>query len=332
MIVSHTLKAGILSAFVALTPPFFPASAGEIPSQPEPGSVSIGVQPWLGYGQWYVAEAKGIFKKVGLQDVKIQNFVEQKDINAAMASGSLDTASLPTNTALSMKAAGLPIKIVALLDFSMAADAIISGPDIKTIKDLKGKKVAFEQGATSDVLLNYALQANGMTIADIEQVPMPAANAGSALIAGQVPVAVTYEPYISAAEAQDSKIKLLYTAGVNPGVISDVLVVREDILAKKPGQVLALIKAWDAALEDYKANMSVDRDIIAKGVGATVEELKTAFDGVEFYSLAQNRETLTTSFSTKTLKDVGDAAQKAGLLGKPVASADIIVSDFINAR
>lgn len=41
-----------------------------------------------------------------------------------------------------------------------------------------------------------------MTINDIVRVPMPAADAGTALIAGRVPVAVTYEPYISTALAQ----------------------------------------------------------------------------------------------------------------------------------
>ena len=97
---------------------------------------------------------------------------------------------------------------------------------------------------------------------------MPAADAGSALIAGKVPVAVTYEPYISLAKAQNAKINLLFSAGENPGLISDVFVVREDYLAEKPGQVLALLKSWDAALADYKADTNGGRAIISEAVGA----------------------------------------------------------------
>ena len=37
---------------------------------------------------------------------------------------------------------------------------------------------------------------------------MPAADAGAALIAGRVPVAVTYEPYITLATQQNDKVKL----------------------------------------------------------------------------------------------------------------------------
>ena len=44
-----------------------------------------------------------------------------------------------------------------------------------------------------------------MTIADIQKVPMPAADAGAALIAGKVPVAVTYEPYLTLAMQQNPR-------------------------------------------------------------------------------------------------------------------------------
>lgn len=305
--------------------------AADIPKAPEAGPLSIGVQPWLGYGPLHIAQAKGIYKQVGLTQVDIKNFVEQKDINSAVASGSLDAAAVPTNAALSMKAAGLPIKIVALLDFSISADAILAGPEISSVKDFKGKKVAYEQGATSDVLINYALQANGMTLKDIEPVPMAAANAGTALIAGQVPIAVTYEPYISTARAQNSKLHLVYTAGVDPGLISDVLVVTDETLAKKPGQVLATIKAWDLALKDYKTDMTGGRAIIAKAVGSTPQELGTAFDGVQFYSIKENKTALAGSFSSATIKHVSDAALKGGLLDKPVGAEGLVDASFVAA-
>ena len=42
-----------------------------------------------------------------------------------------------------------------LEDLSTKADAILAGPGVNTIKDLKGKKVAYEEGTTSDILLRY---------------------------------------------------------------------------------------------------------------------------------------------------------------------------------
>ncbi|NEI73500.1 ABC transporter substrate-binding protein [Rhizobium lusitanum] len=303
----------------------------QIPSKPEAGAFKIGIEPWLGYGQWHVAADKGLFKKVGLDDVQIVNFSEDKDINAALASGQLDAANIATHTAMGMVAAGLPVKIVSLLDFSLKADAILAGPDVKSVADLKGKNIAFEEGTTSDILLNYALASNGMTINDIVKVPMPAADAGTALIAGRVPIAVTYEPYISTALAQNKDIKLLFEAGKDPGLVSDVLVVREDVLKQKPGQVLAMIKAWDAALADYKANTDADRAVIAKAVGATPDDLKTAFDGVQYYSSAEASKAFDGDFKTKTFADVLKAAKQAGLVTQDVSADSMIDASFVNA-
>lgn len=308
-----------------------PAMAQEIPAKPEAGTFKLGIEPWLGYGQWHVAADKDLFSKAGLEKVDIVNFTEDKDVNAALASGQLDAATLATHTAMGMVAAGLPVKIVSLLDFSLSADAILAGSDIKTIADLKGKKVAFEEGTTSDILLNYALANNGMSIADIERVPMPASDAGAALIAGQVPVAVTYEPYISTALAQNKDIKMIFEAGKDPGLVSDVLVVREEVLKERPGQVLAMLKTWDAALAEYKANTEASRAVISKAVGASPEDLKTAFDGVQYYSSAEAAKAFASDFKTKTFVDVLKAAKQAGLLTQDVSADSIIDTRFVEA-
>ena len=232
---------------------------------------------------------------------------------------------------MGMVAAGLPVKIVLLLDVSMTADAMIAGKDITSIKDLKGKEVAFEEGTTSDILLKYALAKNGMSIDDVKPVPMPAADAGGALIAGRVPVAVTYEPYLTVAMAQNKDVKLLFTAGEDPGLISDVLVVRDEVIKSRPGQVLAMIKSWDAALKDYKADTPGGRAIIAKAVGSDVKDLDTAFDGVRYYSLAENKTALTGDFTTKTFADVEAAAKNAKLLQADVTPEQMIDPSFVKA-
>ena len=306
------------------------AADAAIPATPEAGSFKIGIEPWLGYGQWHVAQAKDLFKANGLSDVQIVNFSEDKDINAALASGQLDGASLATHTAIAMAANGLPIKIVMLLDVSLTADAIIAGKDIKSIADLKGKQVAFEQGTTSDILMNYALASAGMSVKDIDVVAMPAADAGAALVAGRVPVAVTYEPYLTVALKQDPKLKLLFSAGADPGLVSDVLVVREDVLKNRPGQVIAMIEAWDAALAAYEKDTPAGRSIIAKAVGSNAQELDTAFDGIRFYSLAENKAALGKEFAAKTFENVKAAARKAGIITADIAAKAVVVPAFVD--
>ncbi|MCS7011148.1 MAG: ABC transporter substrate-binding protein, partial [Anaerolineales bacterium] len=221
--------------------------------QPQTTIIRIGTQPWIGYGPWWIAQEKGLFAKHNLQ-VELVDFVQDTEVNAAFASGEMDAANVATHTAIKLFANGVDLRVVLLEDASYEADAILAPKSITTIRDLVGKAVAYEEGSTSDLLLNYALAQNGLSLADIQPVPMPASDAGAALIAGQVQVAVTYEPYISAALAENSDLALLYTAAERPGLISDVLIVSGKFARQNPKAVSVLLKVWDEALAFYKSN------------------------------------------------------------------------------
>ncbi|MDW6026605.1 ABC transporter substrate-binding protein [Mesorhizobium sp. BAC0120] len=293
-----------------------PALAEDLPV--EPGVFKLAVQPWLGYGMWFIAQEKGFFKANGLEGVELVNFVEDKDMGAAVAAGQLEGDNESIQQLLAKVQAGVPLKGVLLLDASTKADAILVNDQVKTVADLKGKQVAFEKGSTSDLLLNYILEKNGMTIDDVGALPMPAANAGTAIISGTVPAAVTYEPYISAAVAADKSIKVLAEAGEARGLISDVLVIPDDVLKNKPGQVQAVLKSWDQALEYYRAHTEEGRAIIAKGVGASPDELATAFDGVQYYSVSESQEALNGVFKSETYPAIVKAATAAKLIDKDI--------------
>jgi NitT/TauT family transport system substrate-binding protein len=290
----------------------------------------MGIQPWIGYGPWYVAEEQGYFADNDV-NVELTNFNTDDQLNAALAGKKLDGANVATHTALKLISAGVPVTIVLLEDVSETADAIMASAGIDSISDLKGQKVAYEEGTTSDILLNYALEQNGMSIDDIEKVPLPASDAGSALIAGRVPVAVTYEPYLTTALAEDEGVKLLYTAGENPGIIGDVLIVRNDVIENEPEKVQALVDSWGESIDFYDENTKEAQGIIAKAVGATADELSTAFEGVKFYGIAENKTLLPGEYRDKTLQDVLDAARTAGIIEDEVDTSAVIDSTFVEA-
>lgn len=295
--------------------------------RPKISKVRIGTQPWIGYGPWWIAQEKGLFAKYGLE-AELVDFVQDTEVNAAFASGEMDAANVATHTAIKLFANGLDLKIVLLEDASYQADAILAPKSITSIKDLAGKPVAYEEGSTSDLLLNYALAHYGLSLADIQPVPMPAADAGSALIAGKVEVAVTYEPYISAALAENPDLTLLYTAAERPGLISDVLIVNSKFARENPNAVRALLKVWDEAMAFYKSNPEEAQAIIAKAVGSSPEELKTAFDGVRFYDLSENRAELGGEFMA-VMQDVADVSKSIGLIEKIPDLKAIVDTTFV---
>lgn len=320
----------LLVLVLALTSCAAVSTPATAPDAAAPTTVRIGTQPWIGYGPWWIAQDQGIFAKYGIE-AELIDFVTDTEVNAAFASGNMDVANVATHTALKLYANGVDLKIVLLEDVSNAADAIIAPSTIAAVTDLAGKTVAYEEGSTSDLLLHYALAENNMKITDIVAAPMPAADAGAALIAGQVDAAVTYEPYISEAINQNSDIQALYTAAERSGLISDVLAARTQFAEANPDLMRNLLKVWDEAVTFLRENPEAGRAIIAEAVGSTPEELVTAFEGVAFYDLVENQQFLAydSENAAAVFNDVQIVAMSIGLIDSPIDLARVVDPNYL---
>lgn len=316
------------AAAAALTLGLAGCTAASTPDAASGDAIRMGTQPWLGYGQWYVAEDQGFFGDRGV-DVKLSSFNADADVNAALAADRLDMANVGAQAALQFIEQGLDVSIVLMLDSATDADAILSGPGITDVSELKGKKVAFERGATSEILLAEALEQAGMNFEDIEVVESSADKVAPMLLANRVDAGVTYEPYISEALGADAGVRPLATAGEYPGLITDVLVVRNDVLDERPDEVREVLASWDDAVAFTEKNTDEGRAIIAAGVGSDVADLETAFDGVHYYTLAENREQLTGEYLTETLPALVKVAERIGLLQGSVDATEAIRSEFL---
>ena len=292
-------------------------------------ALRVGTQPWLGYGQWYVAADQGFF---GDLTVDLPSFNADADVNAALVAKRLDMANVGAQAALQFIEQGLDVSIVMLLDSATDADAILANDDLGTVADLEGASIAFERGATSEILLSEALENEGLSLDDIDAVEASADQVAPMLLAGQVEAGVTYEPYVSEALASGDGIAALATAGEYPGLITDVLVVRNEVLDERPDDVRALIQAWDEAVAYYDENTDEARAIIAEGVGASPDDLTTAFDGVHFYTLDENNELLGGAYAEETLPSLAAVAERIGLIGGEIDATEAIRTEYLSAE
>lgn len=300
----------------------------EIQARPEPGRVRMATGAWLGYGPWYIAKRKRFFEREGLDDVEIRQYQTDAPISGALLTGQVDVANVASHTALRFAAAGAPITIILHLDDSLQADAMLVPKGVASVRDLKGKRVAYEEATTSDLLLRYSLAQAGMTIADIRKVPSAAADAGTALVKDRVGAAVTYEPYISDAIERDGGIKVLLDASGKPGLVSDCLVVRNDFLAKNPGKVAALVRSWGLAVEELRLDPEESQRTINAAIG--YDPGAASYRGVRILSVADNAAELTTQY-VDALAEVKAIATDAGIVEGPVDEAALVNADFARA-
>ncbi len=166
-------------------------AATEATPSEEPITLNIGYMP--NYGSlWSVTTAinKGYFEEAGIT-VQLVEFQDGPSIIAAMESGSIDMGYIGQG-AHKLCIQG-NAKIFALSHISNG-DAVIGGPEVKTLEDLKGKKVAFSSGTSSEDILKAGLSKAGLSMDDIEAIDMEASNIVTAMLSGGVDACATWSP------------------------------------------------------------------------------------------------------------------------------------------
>jgi sulfonate transport system substrate-binding protein len=108
------------------------------------------------------------------------------------------------------QAAGADLTFVAQEAPSPAAQAIVVREDspIKTVADLKGKKIGFAKAAGVHYLLIAALDKAGLSFKDIEPAYLTPADGRAAFEKGAIDAWVVWDPFLSAAQRQ-SKVRVL---------------------------------------------------------------------------------------------------------------------------
>jgi sulfonate transport system substrate-binding protein len=129
----------------------------------------------------------------------------------AINTGNIDFgADVADTVPLFAQAAGAKLAYVAEESASPSAQAILVGAEspIKTLADLKGRKIAVTKGAGSHFLLLAALAKAGLSFKDISPAYLTPADGRAAFIGGNVDAWVAWDPFLTSAQRQ-SKARIL---------------------------------------------------------------------------------------------------------------------------
>jgi NitT/TauT family transport system substrate-binding protein len=269
------------------------------------GVISMGIEPWIGYAPWYIAQKEGYFAKYGLK-VNIVNFQQDADRNSALIADRTNVSNIDTGRTIQFASKKLPAVPLLLVDDSNGADAIMSTKSVSKASQIKGQSIAYEFGTTSDLLLHYYLLQHHMSFNSIQSVNVPAADAGTLLIAGKDKVVVTYQPYISEATSHNgANVHVFFSSKQAPGLISDFLVANKSWLTSHGQQARELIKAWNDSITYYHAHTKQAVAIMAAGIGATPASLSSVLPGVILYSVAQDQAMVKSGQLAKEYMSIG---------------------------
>lgn len=249
--------------------------------------LKIAYSDWPGWIAWEVAVQKEWFKEAGV-DVVFE-WLEYVPSMEAFSAGKVDAVCMTNGDALVTGATGAPSKIIVINDYSNGNDMIIAKPGYETLKDLKGKKIGVEIGFVGHLHLLKALEANGMTEADVELVNIPTPETPKALASGDVEAIVAWQPNCSQALKSVAGSKPVFTTANVPGLVYDCLAVNPASLSARKEDWEKVVKVWYRVVEFFYNPETRDEAIklMAARVNLPPEEYATFVDGTKILTLAE---------------------------------------------
>jgi sulfonate transport system substrate-binding protein len=206
------ILAGLLIGLISLLAACGDAASSPTPVAPEPGATAVRIGLQKG-GTLAILKAQGsLEKRLESQGVKVTwtEFPAGPQLLEALNTGNIDFGTTGEAPPIFALAAGAPLVYAASTVGNPQTEAIIvpKNSSLKSVADLKGKKVALNKGSNVHYLLLKALEEAKLSYSDIEPVYLAPGDARVAFEGGKVDAWVIWDPFLTSA-IQSTEAKVL---------------------------------------------------------------------------------------------------------------------------
>ena len=275
-------------------------------------------------GQIWLGMQRGDFAKHGV-DLELTQFTTGLELFQAMIGGSLDM--LATGAVLSNFPARGQGKVFLINDVEFATAQLWVRDDqgIKSIADLKGKKISTTTGTTAHVFLDTALRANSVDPKEVEIVNQRMAEAVTSFISGAVPAVALWVPFnVTVREKVPGAKKLVDASAFYPqAAIVGGWATRADYYEKNRDVLKRIIQGWISANDYFVANPDAALDTLQKNYYKQVPlaDLKEQYAAQKMFTSAEWRKLYADGTVTQWLQQVTDFFVRFANINSPVPAS-----------
>jgi ABC-type nitrate/sulfonate/bicarbonate transport system substrate-binding protein len=213
--------------------------------------------------------------------IEVIPFESPTDGKNAVLTGTVDTCIHGIAAFLLGAAAGEPIVLVAGATNRGMGIIADSKSDIKTVQDLKGKRVAIWPGSTQEVVILERLKAEGMTIKDIQPIRLSFSDMPGALARGDIDAYVGAEPGpgISLANGTGRLVEYPYSTPI--GSLNMILSASEKTIKENPERLKMIIEMHKKATDYAMAHPEEMVEVAMQKLGQQRKSIEMAVPNVE---------------------------------------------------
>jgi sulfonate transport system substrate-binding protein len=260
-------------------------------------------------GNRSLLEIAGLAKDLPYK-IEWSEFPAAAPILEALNAGALDFGYTGDLAFLTVYATGAPIKAIGGTRSDARTQAILVRNDspIKSVADLKGKRLAGTRGGWGQFLIDATLEKAGDKIDDAIFAPLGPVDAKIALVAGSIDGWAVWEPYVSYATLKDNARIVANGEGLTPTIT--FYVASDQAIATKRAAVQDLVQRLNKARQ-----WSLDH--VAEYAKATAELTKLPEDVLLSAYTAQRNSAIVIDVSVvKEIQQASDRATRYGILAK----------------
>ncbi len=256
-------------------------------------TVRYGGSAWLGHYPAYLAMNEGLFGKEEIEQ-SWESFGTSSARMTAVMSGGVDIACTGIVSALALMARGArQFSIIAIPETFGRVEGLIGRENVKSLDDLKGKKVGVTFASSAHLLVLDILDQAGLTEKDVTVLNVPAPELPAAMQAGQIDVAAAWTPQFdhilrqpgNTLLADDTAFSLYESHQVTPG--PDVLIVRREFAEKNPDTVKAYLRAYFRACEFLRDKPEEAAQKLLTLTNIDIEDQLAAVKGADWFDASQ---------------------------------------------
>src|SRR5215213_7435960 len=312
----------------------------------------VGINTWAGHAPGIVFN-NGMDPNPGSQykskygiDVKFVLLEDPAAKLAAFRSGQVDimwnTVDNWAREASILAEQNQQAKSIIMQDWSRGGDGIVALSTIKSIEDLKGRKIASTQFTPSHFLLLYLLSQSGLSPQDRSAVEksiiftQDAPAAAAMFKARQVDAAVTWEPDLSAAvTARGDEAHVLVSTTAATNIIADTLCARQDVIDQYPETVRDFVRGWLDGIEMIKNNPNGSYEVVGRALKLDTDTVSGMLSGLKLTPYADNAQFYGLTGAKAHYETLFDTAfviwRKKGLVTKSVDAKGWADTRFLQA-
>ena len=210
------------------------------------------------------------YEKFAPADLKVEIIVfdSPTDGKNAVVTKSVDFGTFGIAAAILGAAVGEPVVVVGALSNKGMGVISKAGSDVKTIKDLKGKRVGIWPGSTQEVFIMERLRMEGLSIKDVTAVRVPFGEMPAMLARGDLDAYVGAEPGPALSITSGAGQLVEYPYSTPMGGLNMIFGTHEDTVVKNPDLVKTMLKTHRQAVEFMMANKPLVTDMTVQKLGA----------------------------------------------------------------